>query len=149
MQENEIFEEIGMARAKSPHAFIIGKLCSFIDRYIDSDCEVYPEEPVSEDRNDLVPDVLVTEWETHEPLLIVEVTDHRALSVARVKVEEKYLPRFPQAEIFILDYEKKTWYAYGPNPDEENPSYSELLDEELDDALNWERIEIMSGASRK
>ena len=89
------------------HRLIQGRLFSFIDKNIDEDdYTAYVEEPISEDRNDLTPDVIVKSEENEEPVVIIEITTTREFNKQKERAAE-YAKQFPACEIFIIDYERE------------------------------------------
>ena len=123
----------------SAHRLIQGRLFSFIDKNIDEDdYTAYVEEPISEDRNDLTPDVIVKDEENEKPVVIIEITTTREFNKQKERAAE-YAKQFPACEIFIIDYEREKWYSYGPEAEEDEPDYCKLIDEYLDDCINWEK----------
>lgn len=142
--QNEMIEEkyIGMSpAAASAHNYIQGRLFSFLDNNIyEDEFTAYIEEPITDDRNDLTPDVIVKDDEIEEPAVIIEITTTRELNKQKERAEE-YAKQFPNCEIFILDYERKKWFSFGPEADEDEPDYCELINENLDDSINWEKVQ--------
>ena len=69
-----------------------------------------PEATVTDDWDDLAPDLVIFSSEM-EPLCIIEITTHHQCSAIIRKCDE-LIERFPEAEYFVYDYEKRILYQY-------------------------------------
>lgn len=140
MEKYEDFDAIGMSRPYKAHQHVMSCLVGFIRNECDTDeYWVLTEEPISYDRDDMTPDIVVEEKDSDEIVLIVEI----CRSLANETHIEEYRQRCPKAEIFVVDYVEKTWYSFGANADADEPSYSEFLGEDLDDAIDWADVELL------
>ena len=72
--------------------------------------EMLSETTVTNNLNDLVPDLIVFNAQEY-PLSIIEITTHRDLRRNNIKCH-KLLNRFPMSEYFVYDYEKGVLYKY-------------------------------------
>ena len=66
------------------------------------------EATVTDDWDDLAPDLVIFD-EQYCPLSIIEITTHRELHRIIDKCNE-LIPRFPESEYFVYDYEKDVLY---------------------------------------
>ncbi|MBO7233385.1 MAG: hypothetical protein J6V13_00120 [Paludibacteraceae bacterium] len=69
-----------------------------------------PEATVTDDWDDLAPDLVVFSPDM-EPLCIIEITTHAQCNAIIRKCYE-LIERFPEAEYFVYDYEKRILYQY-------------------------------------
>ena len=101
---------IGMSpRPSDLHQRVIGNLIVNLRIFGSPDFDVLPEAPVTADRNDLTPDVVVRDMRTGEILIAIEITTHRELKAICNKCME-LVDRFPLAECWVFDYEKEMLY---------------------------------------
>ena len=71
---------------------------------------VLPEATVTDDRNDLAPDLVIFN-QSYEPLTIIELTTHEQCMPTVEKCGE-LIERFPELECYVFDYEDDAIYAY-------------------------------------
>lgn len=72
--------------------------------------EILPEATVTDDWDDLAPDLVIFNG-SFEPLSIIEITRSYQLNAIVEKCEE-LMERFPYAEYFVYDYEEEVLYQY-------------------------------------
>lgn len=104
-------EKIGWPRPMTLHQIILSRLISnfsyelrALDNYY-----ILQEEPVTYDRNDLTPDLIIKDFDNDELLLAVEITttyDLRKICEKCVELAE----RFPFTEFWIWDYDRRKLY---------------------------------------
>ncbi|MBR1928983.1 MAG: hypothetical protein IJ834_04500 [Paludibacteraceae bacterium] len=87
-----------------------------------------PVSTVTDNWNDLTPDLILF-TQSHDPLMILEITTHKELRKNIRKCMTLYA-RFPQSEYFIFDYEKEILYEY----DAQTNEWLTSLDYELSSA---------------
>lgn len=114
MYLNNHYSGLGMARPTNRHQMFIklflvntdNELCKsgFLEKYF-----VASEIPVSSNRNDLTPDIVVLDNLTDKLLVAVEITTHRQLRQTFQKCIE-LAERFPETEFWIFDYEQESLY---------------------------------------
>lgn len=68
------------------------------------------EATVTQDWNDLAPDLVIFDKQ-FAPLAIIEITTHNELKNIIAKCYD-LIPRFPNAEYFVYDYEAEILYQY-------------------------------------
>lgn len=91
---------------------------------------ILPESTVTDDWDDLAPDIVVFDSQYH-PLVIIEITTHKELRAIMRKCKE-LMSRFPDAEYFVYDYESSVLHRFAPEYDkwlssEEYELYSSFL----------------------
>ena len=120
---------IGMSpRPKWQHQMVMSRL------HINASAELQmkgllmlTESTVTDDWDDLAPDLVVFDAE-FRPLMIIEITTHKECAAIIRKCEE-LMARFPEAEYFVYDYEKGVLFAF---------------DEEMETWVSSEKYEIGS-----
>lgn len=95
------------------------------------------EECINEnDRNSPAPDLVIfTDEDEKQPFAIIEITTTKELKAIKEKVQKLCAVYSYIQEAFIYNYEKKQWYCAGANVDPENPSFSQIIDADLNDYL--------------
>ena len=108
---------VGMSpRPKWQHQRVITRLLSNMRvELTDQGYEPLPEATVTDDWDDLAPDVVIFD-ERNRPLSIIEITTYVECKKIIRKCDE-LIERFPDAEFFVYDYEKDVLYAYDANTD--------------------------------
>ena len=126
---------IGMARPKHGHQYVINLLIgrTFLEMN-EQNLTMFPEATITNDWDDVVPDLTVF-TENMEPLCIIEIVTHSQVRADMVKCCE-LMERFPNAEYFVYDYEHKVLYQYIPEEDDwfssiDNILYSRYLSEPM------------------
>lgn len=71
---------------------------------------MYSESTVTDDWDDLAPDLVIFDG-LHTPLAIIEITTHRECRKILGKCQE-LIARFPEAEYFVYDYEERVLWGY-------------------------------------
>lgn len=105
---------IGMARPSKTHGRIESRVNTYFAIQIDQHVRKYkgletiPEEPASDDRDGLTPDVTVKN-ENGETVLLVEITDDKNFEE---KKAQDYRSKGITAEIYVIDYIEKKWYKF-------------------------------------
>jgi len=118
---------IGMSpRPKWPHQNVIRKaIVRSIDELEDQGLIMLSEATVTDDWDDLAPDLVIFD-EHYHPLTIIEITTHAEYRKILQKCDE-LLARFPNAECFVYDYEAKVLYGYDAEAQEWVPSTEEEI----------------------
>ena len=108
------YSGIGMSpRPRWQHQKTIANAIEFMQPELRrNELMVYPEATVTDDWDDLAPDLVVFDKQ-YLPVMIVEITTHRELRAIMRKCGE-LMARFPKAEYFVYDYERKILYRYAP-----------------------------------
>lgn len=103
---------IGMSpRPKWQHQNVISNLLSNTRAELrKKGLKMLPETTVTDDWNDLAPDLVIFD-KTYYPLSIIEITTHKECRAIIRKCHE-LIRRFPDAEYFVYDYEENTLYQY-------------------------------------
>lgn len=99
---------------------------------------ILPESTVTEDWNDLAPDLVIFD-KIHHPLVIIEIAREVQVEETMDKCEE-LMTRFPKAEYFVYDYEQNIFYGFNAEDgewitSEEEPLCSIYLERPLMDYL--------------
>lgn len=121
------YSGIGMCpRPKWQHQGVIAQFfkCALPEIYM-QDLILLSEATVTDDWDDLAPDLVIFSPEM-EPLSIIEITTHHQCSAIIRKCDE-LIERFPEAEYFVYDYEQAMLYQYDIEEDEWAASNSERL----------------------
>ena len=113
---------IGMSpRPKWQHQRIINRaLHRAYDELNTQDLVMLPEATVTDDWDDLAPDLVIFD-PNNIPVTIIEITTHKELRKILNKFDE-LIDRFPNAECFTFDYENEILYKFNPATDEWIPS---------------------------
>ena len=120
---------IGFPRPRSVHQSLVAYFCyELIQAVRGRELWVLPEASLTSNLNDVSPDILVCTKE-HAPLLIVEFTNRHDAYRVRKKIRERILPRFPEIEAFMFNYETEVWESN--MVDAPTATYSLLLDMDL------------------
>lgn len=96
-----------------------------------------PENPVTKDRNGKTPDVSIVDDDS-TPCVIIEITNQKKVKQIIQKCKEEYLPLFPNAEIFVLNYTKTEWTSIHDN--EFESYYCKFINGCIDDAIPWKKL---------
>ena len=109
---------IGMSpRPKWEHQGIIRHaLIETYDELEKQGLTLLSEATVTDDWNDLAPDLVIFDVQ-NEPLSIIEITTHKEC-MSIIKKCYDLIPRFPDAEYFVYDYERDILYMYDIDTDE-------------------------------
>ena len=104
---------IGMAHAKTEH---MRSSMSFAMRthkkFSDMGLTVLTETTLTDDQNDLVPDITVyDEYRNHYPMIIIESTVPKYVYRNKAKCI-KMLKRFPLATVYVYDFVQDIVYVY-------------------------------------
>ena len=108
---------IGMARPKHAHQDVL--LTAAMNMAIELKSKGYkilPESTVTTDWDDLAPDLVIFDKSMH-PLCMIEIVTHRQVHADIEKCNE-LMSRFPNAQYFVYDYEKKVLYMYAHESEE-------------------------------
>ncbi len=131
---------VGSPRPRKQHQRVMAKM--FIQSFYelsDQGLEILTEQTVTDDCNDLAPDLVVFDREGY-PLTIVEITTHKELRSIIRKCYE-LISLFPNSEYFVYDYEEKVLFMYDAESDhwlssEEYELYSQYLSKPIMDYIN-------------
>ena len=127
---------IGLARPSLRHQRIARNIV--INYYNDTyfaDYEAFQEGLANIlDPNSLVPDVVFMQNNKIE--VVIEIANHLQFKskLLKGKVEE-LLSTYDIKEVFVYNYEESIWSCYGKELDVDEPSYSNLLELDLDDLI--------------
>ena len=104
---------IGSPRPKKQHQRVMSRMHA--NSYFElkrKGMEMLTEQTVTEDCNDLAPDLVI--FNKYEiPVSIIEITRTYQLRAIMDKCEE-LMERFPDAEYFVYDYETDILYRFAP-----------------------------------
>ena len=102
---------IGSPRPKWQHQRAMNKMAHrAYDELDHRGLEILSEATVTDDWDDLAPDLVIFN-SYNIPVSIIEITTHRMLRPIIDKCYE-LIPRFPEAEYFVYDYESEILYKY-------------------------------------
>lgn len=102
---------VGMPRPTRQHQRVMMRMQgNLFQELIPQGFEPLSETTVTDDLNDLVPDLIIFD-EDDLPGFIMEITTHRDCRKIMKKCYE-LMERFPRAEYFIYDYEQGVLYMY-------------------------------------
>ena len=108
---------IGSPRPRKQHQRVMSMM--LVKSYFElkrKGLEILTEQTVTEDCNDLAPDLVI--FNKYDlPVSIIEITRTYQLDAIMDKCEE-LMERFPDAEYFVYDYENEVLYQYDFESDE-------------------------------
>ena len=108
---------VGSPRPKWAHQRVMSRLMrNMYSELHEQGFDPLPEATVTDDWDDLAPDVVIFDAQ-NRPLSIIEITTHKECKAIIRKCYE-LIARFPDAEYFVYDYEKGLFYAYDAEADE-------------------------------
>ncbi len=137
MFDNTIYRRVNAPKA---HQRIIGRLMMRLGNlYYDQKripYEPFPETMIDEDQTSPTPDVLLFENLNNLNKIIIEVSGNTGFKRDFEKVKE-LVQAYGVPEGFVYNYQKKTWHKYvlGQGEEANSPSYSSLLQYDLDELL--------------
>ena len=105
---------------------------------------ILPEATVTDDWDDLAPDLIVFD-KYYNPQMIIEISTHKELRAIMRKCNE-LIVRFPVAEYFVYDYETDILYRFAPEynkwlSSEESELFSAYLSEPVMNYINIDKDE--------
>ncbi|MCQ2193879.1 MAG: hypothetical protein MJZ28_02910 [Paludibacteraceae bacterium] len=103
-----------------------------------------PENPATKDKNGKTPDISIVDSNSI-PYVIIEITNQKMAKQMIQKCKEEYLPLFPNAELFVLNYTKTEWTSIHNNDLESD--YCKFINGSIDDAIPWEKLKKVHSAS--
>lgn len=128
------YSGIGMTpRPRAKHQDIILNICYGLkdDGYF---CR--PEFCVdASNLNSPAPDIVIYDDDERYPVIIIEVTNTKEVKQITAKVIELLQAYKQIKEAFVYDYEKQQWLSFGGNTSLEDPSYSYVIKEDLNDYI--------------
>ena len=108
------YSGIGMSpRPKWQHQIAMKNALRYMyDEIEEQGLLIMTEATVTDDWDDLAPDMVVFDKQYH-PVMIIEITTHKEVRAIMRKCGE-LIARFPKAEYFVYDYERKILYRFAP-----------------------------------
>ena len=126
--------------APKPHQRIIGKLMMQLGIlfYIKKTLpyEPLPETMIDESRTSPTPDILLFDGDNKRNMAIIEVSGNTGAKRDFEKVKE-LVEEYEILEGFVYNYDLKVWrkYRLGIGEDKEQPSYSEIVKQDLNELI--------------
>jgi hypothetical protein len=126
--------------APKPHQRIIGKLMMQLGILFYNQKKIpyepFPETMIDENKTSPTPDILLFDNQLKQNKVIIEVSGNTGAKRDFEKVKE-LVEEYEVLEGFVYNYDLKIWrkYRLGRGEDFENPSYSDVIDYDLDRLL--------------